>query len=239
MQAGARRGNRAGILSAAAALLAVAAFSSPIVLWKETFSSEVKDGGKVLPKGWELKTKLGTAASEFYLAKDEKTGITFLHMESDKSSASVVCSPEKVNIRETPVIRWKWRANKLPEGGDGRPGGKDDQAIGIYVGTGSLLSKKSVSYRWDTDTPKGAEGNCSYLGGSLKIKWFTLRNKEDKTGEWFVEERNVAEDFNKAWGYYPEEIYVSVSCNSQYTGTKSSADLGWIEMVPVPAGDEK
>ncbi|OGV37029.1 MAG: hypothetical protein A2X48_04235 [Lentisphaerae bacterium GWF2_49_21] len=220
----------------ASVLVAGVTASNTVTQWKENFQFDGKAAGKILPKGWEIKSKIGTPAAEFYLVKDGKENLNYLHMESDKSSASVICSPEKINLKETPIIKWRWRVSSLPEGADGREEKKDDQAIGIYIGTGSLLSKKSVSYRWDTETPKGAEGNCSYGAGTIRIKWFTLRNKDDAAGEWFTEERNVGEDFNKAWGYYPDEIYVSISCNSQYTGTKSSADLNWIELLPASEG---
>ncbi len=209
-----------------------------VAKWKSDFQFNGKKDEKILPKGWEKKTKIGTDAADFYLVKDEKDNLTYLHMEANKATASVICSPEKIKIKETPVIKWKWRVNTLPTGADGRVEAKDDQAIGIYVGSGSMFSKKSISYRWDTETPKGAEGTCAYGAGTIKIKWFTLRNKDDATGEWFTEERNVAEDFNKAWGYYPDEIYISVSCNSQYTGTKASADLNWIEILPL-SGEQK
>ena len=118
----------------------------------------------------------------------------------------------------------------MPEGADGRIKAKDDQAIGIYVGAGSALNNKSVSYRWDTETPRGAEGNCAYNLGRTKVKWYTLRSKNDtRDDQWFIEERNVAEDFKEAWGFYPQIIYLSVSCNSQYTNSSAVADLGWIE----------
>jgi hypothetical protein len=220
-------------------IIALAAYANSVVGWKDLFQFEGKPGEKILPKGWEVKSKIGTTASEFYLVKDEKDNLSYLHMESDKSSGTLICNPEKVNLKETPMIRWKWRTKSLPSGGDGRESAKDDQAIGIYVGTGSLLSKKSVSYRWDTETPKGSEGNCSYAAGTLKVKWFTLRNKDDSVDEWFVEERNVADDFYKAWGYYPDEIYISVSSNSQYTASKASADLNWIELNPAAMETKK
>jgi len=137
-------------------------------------------------------------------------------------------------LQETPFLKWQWRVKTLPKGADGRNKKMDDQAIGIYVGTGSLLNNKSVSYRWDTDTPKGAEGNCVYGRGVIKVKWFTLRNAEDaKEGRWFTETRNVAEDFKKAWGFYPKKFYLSVSCNSQYTGTRAIADLDWIKFISI------
>jgi hypothetical protein len=156
-------------------------------------------------------------------------------MRAIKASGSLVTKIAEVDIRKAPLLRWRWKAAKLPPEADGRMKNKDDQAIGIYVGTGSTLDNKSVSYRWDTDTPRGSEGNCVYGMGTIKVKWFTLRNKEDISDDgWFIEERNVAEDFNEAWGYYPEKLYLSVSCNSQYTGSEAEAELDWIELLIVP-----
>ncbi len=196
-----------------------------------------KDKAK-LPEGWELKTKPFTSAAVFSVKKDASSDVCFMSMEADKASGSVICKPDKLNIKDFPVISWSWRASVLPAGGDARDFAKDDQAIGIYVGTGSMFDKKSISYHWDTDTPKGAEGECKYGGGTISVKWFTLRNKEDvpddgKPSQWFTEERNFLEDFKKAWGFVPESVYVSVSCNSQYTGTKAAADLQWIRFTAV------
>ncbi|MFA6568991.1 MAG: DUF3047 domain-containing protein [Victivallales bacterium] len=227
------------VTAAGFSALVLAAVSDRISAWKEDFPYDGAKGEKLFPKGWDLKTKIGIPAAEIYIAKEEKDNTSFLRMESDRSSATIVRKLEKIDLRKTPILRWRWKANVLPEGADGRDEKKDDQAIGIYMGNGNIFLKKSVSYRWDTDTPKGLEGNCVYGAGTIKIRWFTLRNKEDVSGEWFTEERNVAEDFHNAWGYYPEDIYVSVSCNSQYTGGKASADLNWIEITSVSTQKDK
>ncbi len=205
------------------------------VTWSEDFSAVFEAGESQLPENWTLKKKPGTPPAVFSVenegnGKDE----SYLHMEADKASGSLVTYVDDVELAEAPSLKWRWRAETLPEGADGRNRKKDDQAIGIYVGSGSVLNNKSVSYRWDTDTPKGTEGRCVYGGGTVNVKWFTLRNKEDAGGgQWFTEERNVAEDYKEAWGYYPKKIYLSVSCNSQYTGTMAAADLAWIEFVPI------
>ena len=199
--------------------------------WKEDFSGT---GGSSLPEGWKLVRKPGTRSAVFLVKRDTKENISFLHMEADKASASVITRITDVNITKTPFLRWRWRVASLPKGADGRVKAKDDQAIGIYVGTGNVLNNKSISYRWDTETPKGDSGNCAYGLGRIKVKWYTLRNKEDaRGGQWFIEERNVAEDFKKAWGFYPEKIYLSISCNSQYTDSQAAADLNWIEFISV------
>jgi hypothetical protein len=204
--------------------------------WVENFGN-AGSGLLTIPAGWMVENKPGTALADFSVRRDEKAGGAFLHMEADKASASIITRLNGVDLNKTPYLRWRWRIKTLPEGADGRFGTKDDQAIGIYVGTGSTLSNKSVSYRWDTRTPKGAEGSASYGLGIIKVKWITLRNEEDAAGgQWITEERNVAEDFEKAWGFYPDEVYLSVSCNSQYTGSKAGADLDWIgfDASPLP-----
>ena len=76
------------------------------------------------------------------------------------------------------------------------------------------------------------EGEATYAAGIVKTKWFAVRNKKD-VGSFFVEERNVARDFERAFGFVPEEVNIGVTCNSQYTGTSAAAELDWIELVPA------
>lgn len=210
----------------------VAEEAAPADGWQTCFALSADADRSGAPAGWRLARKPGTKSASFTVTTEAHDGKPFLRMEADKASASIVTSADGVDLAKTPVMRWRWRADTLPEGGDGRSAATDDQAIGIYVGSGSALSNKSVSYRWDTETPKLTEGNAVYGMGSVKVKWFTLRNKEDaRSKDWVVDERNVAEDFMRAWGYLPDKIYISVSSNSQYTGSKAVADLDWIQFV--------
>jgi len=197
----------------------------PETAWRYDFKDKI-------PASWVLKGKPGTKKAVFSVARDDSGGISFLRMKSDRASASLITKIDGTDLAKTPILRWRWRVRELPKGADGRIKKKDDQAIGIYVGSGSTISNKSISYRWDTETPKGEEGACTYGMGAVKVKWYTLRNKEDAVGaSWFTEERNIAEDFKKAWGYYPKTIFLSISCNSQYTGSVAEADMEWIELT--------
>jgi hypothetical protein len=203
------------------------------VIWRDAFAPAPETGKNALPKNWVVQGKPGVLPAFFSSMIDEGQNVTFLHMEADRGSASLITNAVGVDLSKKPILRWRWRVTTLPEGADGRARSTDDQAIGIYIGTGSTFSNKSVSYRWDTETPKGSEGNVSYGMGTVKVKWYTLKNKEDAKGVWVTEERNVAEDFMQAWGFYPNEVYVSVSCNSQYTNSRAAADLSWIEFVSL------
>jgi len=211
-----------------------------VVAWRDAFIPPSGAGPESMPQGWRLAEKPLTRPASFSVRADEKTDAAYLHMEADDASASIVTRPEGVDLKKTPILRWRWRVTAFPDGADGRFSGKDDQAIGIYVGAGTALSNKSVSYRWDSETPKGSTGDAAYGLGGIRVKWYTLRSGEDgKGGAWFVEERNVADDFQKAWGFLPDKVYISISCNSQYTGSKAAADLGWVEFISLPHAKEE
>lgn len=197
--------------------------------WVETFDTPSHSGKNLLPEGWVIKNKPLTKPAVFSISADAAENTSVLSMKADRASASLITHAGAVDLEKTPILRWRWRVKKLPVGADGRSKTTDDQAIGIYVGTGSTMDNKSVSYRWDSETPKGSEGNTAYGLGTVKVKWYTLRNKEDAVGGlWLTEESNVAEDFLNAWGFVPGDIYLSVSCNSQYTGSEAEAELDWI-----------
>ena len=197
--------------------------------WREDFSNPVKYGKVLLPEGWDIKTKPRTKPADISVKASKKSDHV-LYLESDDSSSATLARLDEIDLNETPILRWRWRATVLPQGADGRNKKTDDQAMGIYVGTGNMLRKKSVSYHWDTVTPDGSKGKAAYGAGTVLVKWYTLRNEKDiKNGQWCIEERNCAEDFKESWGFVPKKIYISIACNSQYTGGKSVAELDWIE----------
>ena len=207
--------------------------------WREDFVAKNKEGN--LPAGWEINaTKWGVNKTCFELKnkKEKKEPVAsvlgVLKVFAKEATGALFCEPYKhVNLKKTPIMRWRWHVNKFPKGGDGRKSDYDDQAIAIYIGANDWMVKKSVSYRWETETPKGLEGNISYGGGAVKVKWFCLRNKKTGTGKWVIEERNIAEDFKKAFGFIPKEFVLSVGANSQNTKSESLAFIDYIEFLPL------
>ncbi len=193
--------------------------------WREDFDR--------MPANAEVRGKPGTPKAEFRIVSDGTNGV--LRMTADRASASLMIPTEGVDLRKTPILRWRWRVRTLPAGGDGRDGEKDDQAIGVYLGYGGFLRQNSLAYRWETVTPTNAAGQARYAGGVATVRWRALRNENDGTNAWYVEERDVSRDFQEGFETIPKEVALSVSCNSQYTGTRASAELDWIEFAPAPA----
>lgn len=192
--------------------------------WRENF--------KTMSPDWEVRGKPGVPDATFQVAQPAGCPTSCLVMKADKASASLLIEIGKVDLRQTPILRWCWRVTTFPTGADGRDPAKDDQAIGIYVNAGGMLNQKSIAYRWETDTPVGTTGTVTYAGGMVKVKWFGLRNQKDSAGKTFLtEERNVFDDFQKCFGYSPDKIGIGISCNSQYTASQAEAELAWIELV--------
>jgi hypothetical protein len=194
-------------------------------VWREEF--------RTLPDGWEVRTVPRTDVTKFRVDPAGADGAGVLVMEADNASATFATQLKTVDLRRTPLLRWRWRVLEFPRDADGRVAERDDQAIGIYVSYGGLFGQRSIAYRWETETPVGTEGDATYGAGIVKVHWIAVRNQTDATGEFRIDERDVAADFQRVFGFIPDDPIIAVTSNSQYTGSRAVAELDWLELVPV------
>lgn len=153
-------------------------------------------------------------------------------VDADKSTGVMLAAPSKVDLTKTPVMRWRWRVVRpiVLKPGEDEP---DDQAVVLYFGDGTLLKQRCVGYRWEVDTPVGHSGLRKYAAGMMTVSHKTVRNRTTPPGVWVTEERNVVEDYRKAYGKMPDPYFIiSVGANSQYTGSNSRAEIDFIEFIP-------
>ncbi|MDX2166067.1 MAG: DUF3047 domain-containing protein [Deltaproteobacteria bacterium] len=205
-------------------VLLVASAAPATAPWREDFGAT--------PPGWELRTKPNTKVTQFRVDPSGAAGSGVLVMEADDASATFATQLEGIDLRRTPILRWRWRVLSLPTRADGRDAARDDQAVALYVSHGGILGQRSIAYRWDTETPVGSEGTATYVAGVVKVHWITLRNAQDGVDTWFTEERDVAADFQRAFGFVPDDPIIAVSSNSQYTQSRAVAELDWVELGP-------
>lgn len=203
--------------------------------WKENFEEAEKGkNNRFTPKEWKLRAKMFTNTAVFDLKHDSQMNKYVLHMFSDVATGTYLRKVPNVDLNQYPVMRFCWRVTRLPTEADGRDNEKDDQAIGIYLGTGRFR-QESIAYRWETVTPKGASGKASYGGGCVDVQWYALRNQTDSLNTWYTETVDVAKDYQNTYGYLPKSFAISVVCNSQNTKSIAEADLAWIEFLPREA----
>ena len=81
-------------------------------------------------------------------------------------------------------------------------------------------------------TPKGETGKSVY-NGLVTTYWRSMRDEKDGMNVWYTEERNVRDDIKRLFGTskLPSGLGLTVSTNSQYTGTKAVCYLEYIEFA--------
>lgn len=180
------------------------------------FSSGVDAKG--VPKGWQIKEKSGKA--DFTVVK-EGAGSVF-KMTSANTSFSLQ-KEVNIDLKQYPVLTWKWKATKLPAGGDFRKSGTDDQAAQLFL---AFSKTQAIVYIWDTTAPQGMTGNAS-APFFMAIKAVVVRSGAAELGKWIVESRNVYEDYKKFFGKEPPPVTgVRLQINSQHTGTSAESYFG-------------
>lgn len=188
---------------------------------------------KGAPAGWIVEVKEGTC--DMAVTNDGDGHV--LHLVS-KASSFGVKKEAKVDVREYPYLNWRWKAVRIPAGGDVRNAEMDDQALQLYlafpaVGWPAALNSPVIGYIWDCESPRGYTGSSKQIGGS-KLRYVVLRNKKDKTGQWRHEKRNVYQDYKKLFrdinNGEPDGFTqgIQIHINSQHTGTEAEGYFGEI-----------
>lgn len=214
-----------------------ALFLAPFLFGKLTAGGPIRldfQGKRIednAPTCWKYRGKFGTEDAVFQLVRDPQSGKRVLKMTADKATGVVLYDMEKIDLEKYPIMRWKWKVQVLPAGADARVEAKDDQGISIYIGYGRF-SQTSVSYAWQTVTPKGETGKSVY-NGLVTTYWRSMRDEKDGMNVWYTEERNVRDDIKRLFGTkkIPSGLGLTVSTNSQYTGTKAVCYLEYIEFA--------
>jgi len=177
------------------------------------FSSQV--GSQTTPPGWELKEKSGKA--DFAVVKDGDLAAG--RFRSANTSFSLQ-KEVKVDLKQFPVLSWKWKVTKLPVGGDFRKSKTDDQAAQLFL---AFSKTKAIVYIWDTSAPQGLMESTSPIP-FMTVKVVVVRSGAGDLGKWISESRNVFEDYKKFYGSEPPELGgIRIQINSQHTETSGES----------------
>jgi hypothetical protein len=176
-----------------------------------------------VPNGWQLKEKAGRADVSIVNAG----GVKAVQLRSRNTSFSL---QRQVNaeLKKFPILSWKWKVTKLPEGGDFRNSKTDDQAAQLFV---AFNRRQMIVYLWDSTAPKGLIGEA--LGPPfMSIKVVVMRSAKQDAGKWLTESRNVYEDYRKLYGDTdrpPVVCGVRLQINTQHT--KNSAESYFADLA--------
>ncbi|MBI2204545.1 MAG: DUF3047 domain-containing protein [Candidatus Rokubacteria bacterium] len=203
---------------------AVLLFTVAVTAWADFVVedwSKHANGTKGIPPGWEGQ-KWGQPAYDFAVATDD--GRKVIHLKSrDEGSTISKDIKGKINLKDTPILEWSWKAVVLPKGGDSRRKELDDQAVQVFVTWPrfpEMVRSRIIGYVWDTSAPAGTIAKSEKTG---TVTYVVVRSGAGELGKWFTERRNVREDFRKIYGEEPDNpAAVSIAIDSN--DTKSTAE---------------
>jgi len=177
------------------------------------FSSGMDSTG--VPKGWQLKERSGKA--DLAVLKDGDVHAVLFRSAGTSFSLQ---KEVQVDVKHYPILAWKWKAVKLPKGGDFRQSNADDQAAQLFL---VFTRAKAIVYIWDTMAPQGLMESTSPVP-FMTVKIVVLRSGPAELGKWLSETRNVYEDYKKLYGEEPPPVKgMRLQINSQHTGTSAES----------------
>ncbi len=185
----------------------------------EDWSSQ-RLGKTGIPAGWKGQN-WGSPKYEFDIVSDSPAKV--LHLKS-QNDGSTISKEIKVDVKQFPILQWRWKAVLLPKGGDSRKKETDDQAAQIYVTFPrfpSAVRSRIIGYVWDTTAPAGTIVKSEKTG---TITYVIVRSGDADLGRWITETRNVYEDYKRLYGEEPGEEVGAVSIGIDSNDTRSAAE---------------
>ena len=142
-----------------------------------------------------------------------------------ENEGSTISKEVKVDVREYPILQWRWKAVALPKGGDSRKKDTDDQGAQIYV---ELLGSRPRCDRARSATCGTARRRPRTIVKSEKsgtVTYVIMRSGPAELGKWITETRNVLEDYRKIYNDGdPTDPAGALSVAIDSNDTKSSAE---------------
>jgi hypothetical protein len=180
-------------------------------------------GRRGIPSGWTGEGLGQVAAYDFVIEQD--AGKQVLHIKSHNEHSTIVKDiTGKVNLKETPILEWTWKVMILPTGGDLRRKETTDIAAQLYVvwpRFPALLRSRIIGYVWDATTPAVTIVKSQKTG---TVMFVVMQSGSERLGKWLTERRDVAEDYIKIFGEFPDEpraITISIDSNDTHSMAES------------------
>ena len=217
--------------------------SAPVI---EVGKFSVDQPGPGLPNGWKpLTFKKIPKQTEYVLVKE---GEQVVVKAISEASASGLTKEVAINPKDYPIVRWRWKVEGLLQHSDVSRKDGDDYPARLYitfaydpdqVSFGRKLKYKAgralfgdipigaLNYIWETKTPVGTIIENAYTDFAQMI---VVESGLSRVGMWVEEERNIYEDYKKAFGEEPALINgVAIMSDTDNTKERAVAFYGDIE----------
>lgn len=175
-------------------------------------------GRALVNDGWQEKIYNRPVSWEVVQGKDGP----LLHGMSDGSS-SMIYKDIGYNAKEYPLLRWQWRVIGLPRKGKENDREHDDYGARVYIffPGWTFLTSYVLEYVWDNETPVGT---IKTSPSSRRCRLIVVNSGTEELGKWISVERNLWDDYRRAFGCEPDRAVGGVGFMSDSDNTSSSAE---------------
>ncbi len=194
--------------------------------------------------------------TRYQMTRSEEGASWVVEAVSD-ASASGLTHECAIDLRERPILRWRWKVAGVLARGDARRKDGDDYAARVYLTfepgreelsfwerTSLALARKiygdvparAINYVWASRLERGASVDSAYVGGFVKL--VAVESGSEEAGRWRSEERDVFADYRALFGTDPPAVTgVAIMTDSDDTEGSVRAWFGDIEFVTREQGD--
>lgn len=168
-------------------------------------------------------------AHNFYVREED--GNQFVQGFTRGKSIRLVLSRETTlrwTVEDTPYLRWRWRAQTLPEGANEKNSDTNDTGGAVYVtfDRNWLGLPRSIKYTYSSALEPGTTvdyGNLKVLVVASKV--------EQGTGHWISHERNVVEDYQRLFGKSPDKTPLALMLWSDSNTMNATARVDFDDIM--------
>jgi hypothetical protein len=208
-----------------ASLLFAAFLSRTAPLTMVVLNSQASQGGR-LPEGWQVKVNRGTPDISVINAPER----TSVRLKCRKASFGLERGVD-IEPAQFPYLSWSWKVAELPRHGDFRRAVTDDQAAQVLV---AFADRRILTYIWDSNAPRGTMQSASSIP-LVHIHAIVCRSGSAELNQWVSETRNVAQDYEKAYGRRSPRVKgIRLQINTQHTGSSAESEFGEVTFHSTP-----
>ena len=238
-----------GVLSVAAIPIAIPTTIQAQRMVLGNFSQQ-QDGS--LPAEWQPMVFGSIEKHTDYQLVPEQ-GVPVLRAESN-SAASGLSYKVRFDPRVYPFISWRWKVSTALKHTDVTSKAGDDYAARLYVSFDYDVNKlparektrinlfylikgfypplATLNYIWAGSARIGKMVPSPYTD---RVRMVVVKNRDSRTQQWHVEERNILEDYRAAFGEEPGDVVsVAVMTDTDNAGEKTTSYYGDIFVSKTP-----
>jgi hypothetical protein len=203
--------------------------------------------------GWTLRQLSRLKRDTQYQLVKDASGVTVVEAKADHSASGL---QKRLNIDPiaNPYLQWRWRVPTVLSTADNTRRDKEDSparviitfegdkrkfdfedrafAMKVKAMTGQDLPYATLMYIWGANAEQNEIIESAHTG---RIKMIVVEAGMARTGAWLDYERNVVEDFERAFGEKPGRMRtIGVMTDTDNTGEKTVAYYGDMRFSKVP-----